>query len=879
MVEVQKGLPRIHFLFGVVLLSACLGAFLGAAENAENIIKNPGFENPESEYAWSKNNWAKNEVSFELDPVNPRSGKFSQKIAFTKVLGHPQVQLQQKIVVKLNAAFRVSVWMRGRENCKPIEVLFRKIGTPYTTWHKFEAQIDNEWKEYSFVAVLSANTVSEDTAFFFNINQDDTIWIDDVSVVELPPQDASAPRSGNQCANGSFEVGTDYWYATFRESGGYSRSGIATERNIAANLVSAERKDAPAGKRVLAFDIFESCSVMLTTAYFPLRYGFPASLGLKLKGPSGKKFTAKIGSGKTPNVTEVAKKDFVLSGDGWNAFSLSFTPPPSSTGRYFLELYSQDPGAYELDVVTIAEGESPSSYAPNPAVIGTTPGDASHPGNIYFPGEKISVWVNAETVPETKGLTLYARVVNVWNEEVSRFSTQVSLSEGFGRANVSLPSSLTGGFKCELFSKQDLSGDPAAEFMYSVVPKLKSPKESKDAFFGGTFYLTPYNLTLAERGGFRSLRLYSSHVTAWQIVEPVQGTYSFDTNGVVRAHELGFKMLGALNTTPAWQADSDPQGEKQTGPWFCYAPKDMDEWKRYVKDVVAAYPWVKDWEIWNEPDGRYLLIKKGQDKETVLTNLFYATRQVVGENRLPIRLFGGAVSSVNDPLLGKIVSSKAHEQLDGLSFHFYFEDSSMDEMPSPSMIHRVTNLLTLKSFSKQGLEVWDTEGGVFLQGGISWLKTSFIPPGSGLSIRDTASALVRTAISAKAAGCLRHFHYIDTAHPAGRTSYRDECTGLIDVNGVPHPALAAHAAMVSFLDEAVPKGFTEEKIGESRVFIGHFMKNGTPVDAVWSRVPTTLGSVKALKVEGRKVFDMMGNPLNASKDTPVAICPLYLVQK
>lgn len=865
--------------FRPLLVVSLLTGFFISAQAADNIIQNPGFENPESEYAWTKNNWAKNEVSFELDPVNPHSGKFSQKIAFTKVLGHPQVQLQQKIIVKPNAAFRVSVWMRGRENCKPIEVLFRKIGAPWTTWHKFEAQIDNEWKEYSFVAVLSANTVSEDTAFFFNINQDDTIWIDDVSVVELPVRDASATRLGNQCANGSFEVGTDYWYATFRESGGYTKSGVATERNIAANLLSVERKDAPAGKRVLAFDIFENCSVDLTTAYFPLRYGYPATLALKLKGPSGKKFNLKIGGGKTPNVTEVAKKDLVLSGEGWNEFSVSFTPPPSSTGRYFLELYSQDTGSYELDAVSIAEGESPTPYGPNPVVVGTAPGDSSHPGNIYFPGEKIKVRVNAEAVAGTKNLPLYARVVNVWNEEVSRHSLSISLENGCGQADVDVPASLTGGFKCDFFTRQDLSGDPAAEFMYSVVPKLKSPKESKDAFFGGTFYLTPYNLALAERGGFRSLRLYSSHVTAWQIVEPTQGVYSFYTNGVIRAHELGFKMLGALNTTPAWQADADPQGEKQTGPWFCYAPKDITEWKRYVKDVVSAYPWVKDWEIWNEPDGRYLLIKKGQDKETVLTNLFYATRQAVQENHLPIRLFGGAVSSVNDPLLGKIVSSKAYEQLDGLSFHFYFEDSSMDEMPSPAMIHRVTNLLTLKSFSKQGLEVWDTEGGVFLQGGISWLRTSFIPPGSGLSIRDAASALVRTAVSAKASGCLRHFHYIDIAHPAGRTSYRDECVGLIDVNGVPHPALAAHAAMVFFLDEAIPKGFTEEKIGDSKVFIGHFVRDAKKIDVIWSRVPTTLGLVKALKTDDRKIFDMMGNPVNATKDTPVTITPLYFIQK
>jgi hypothetical protein len=173
-------------------------------------------------------------------------------------------------------------------------------------------------------------------------------------------------------------------------------------------------------------------------------------------------------------------------------------------------------------------------------------------------------------------------------------------------------------------------------------------------------------------------------------------------------------------------------------------------------------------------------------------------------------------------------------------------------------------------------ELWHTEGGVFLSNGRSWLASAAIPTSTLISIRQAANSLARTAIALKAMGVKRHFQYGSYADPSGHIVFRDECSGVIDVNGIPQAAGAAHAAAVLFLEDVDPKGIEVKKIGEAKATIAKFSQGNKPITVVWSNREIPIGEISGLGWESVEAFDMMGNPLSLTKDTVVSLDPIYL---
>lgn len=845
-----------------------------AAETSSsgNLVKNPGFEEAAEPTGWSVNNWAKNEVEGTIDTVNPHSGSHSMRITMSKINNSPNLQFQQKVAVKPGMGMELRFWMRGRPNSKPINIQFRKQGAPYTTFYQVDAALSQEWREYVYTVMLPPKTDPEDTALFFNLNEENTYWLDDISVVLVPPQDTRAPFVGNQVLNGSFEVGIDKWCATFREWG--VSGDLADESNSTAMLTSVEVQNAPHGKRALAFPIRGGCQMALNSGYFPLRYGHPATAAMWIKAPSaGKRFTLRIAHGIFPNLTFVGEKGFTSSKADWEQHTLPFTPGLSSSKTYFVELFCADPGEYLLDAIAVGEGDV--SPGPNPINTGHTAVDP-HPGNIYFKGDRIQFTVHVESSAKTASQMLYGRIIDAWEQDVKKFKLEVPLTGGYGQASVSLPSENYGGFKCEFFTEKNIAALPATEIMFTVVPKLKPPKESSDKFFGGHTKLTPHNLALAQLMGFRSLRLHPPITTKWMNI----AQFGYFTDGVTRAHAMGFRILGNFDTVPPEFADATPgmPKEKYNRWWNSFGPKDPDQWKNYVKETYKVYgQYIKDWEVWNEPDGGFLQVKPGQDKERVYTDIVRITREALDEVQADVNLIGGAVAGLSRNFLEKSLSYGMNKDVDTVSYHLYYEDASAEEpVVRPSAIERTRNYQALKNRKGEPLEVWHSEGGMWLSEGVSWLRAMRIPSMSTLGMRDAANTIVRTVASLKAAGVKRHFHYADYVHQSGHTVNRLECASTFDVNGMANPAVAAHAASVLFLEDAVGTGLDEIPVGGAKAIIAHFKKDGKTIDVAWSRIPIAVASVPGLSFSGKKLFDMMGNPVAPESVTSLTLDPIYI---
>lgn len=90
----------------------------------------------------------------------------------------------------------------------------------------------------------------------------------------------------------------------------------------------------------------------------------------------------------------------------------------------------------------------------------------------------------------------------------------------------------------------------------------------------------------------------------WRTVEPASGEWTWTaTDPVVNQLDAtGIQILALLMSVPSW-ANGKRDGEVEG--WFdCYAPNDIADWERYVRQVVRRYKsTIRHWELWNEQNG------------------------------------------------------------------------------------------------------------------------------------------------------------------------------------------------------------------------------------------------------------------------------------
>jgi len=153
-----------------------------------NLVKNPSFENPPESYAWKQNNWAKNDVEFALDPDNPHSGKQSQRITLRHgVNGKTDVQLvYQGLPLLPGTHLELRFWTRGGPTATGITVSLGTSFAPFAKYFSGDIKLSPTWTESVFQIVLPADANPQYNALVFELKEEATIWIDDVSLTEVP---------------------------------------------------------------------------------------------------------------------------------------------------------------------------------------------------------------------------------------------------------------------------------------------------------------------------------------------------------------------------------------------------------------------------------------------------------------------------------------------------------------------------------------------------------------------------------------------------------------------------------------------------------------------------------------------------------------------
>jgi len=259
-----------------------------------------------------------------------------------------------------------------------------------------------------------------------------------------------------------------------------------------------------------------------------------------------------------------------------------------------------------IDAVQLEEG-SLTDYRPRePVEVGTI---ADVPGHILFEGEPspVRLALYAPTKPP-KPVDVLSRLIDYKNREVWSKRTTATFSD---KARVvmplDLPTNRSGIFR--LLNSVDGS-DTLDEQSLSVLPRPKAlGRLDPTATLGADGCPTKETVPIFKRANFNWV--LSKHWGRWPIVEPEQGKLIFfGDEGVKIARDAG---LGVVIQTLAVQWGGPewirPHAKPSKGPKDNSAPwpkEDRDLYCRaygdYVYRLVDHYkPWVKHWEIDNEP--------------------------------------------------------------------------------------------------------------------------------------------------------------------------------------------------------------------------------------------------------------------------------------
>jgi hypothetical protein len=337
---------------------------------------------------------------------------------------------------------------------------------------------------------------------------------------------------------------------------------------------------------------------------------------------------------------------------------------------------------------------------------------------------------------------------------------------------------------------------------------------------------------------------------------------------------MGFKIFGTFGKLPGW-AEDKPEKTNSPGGWSSYPPKDLEAWDKYVVETAKAFaPYIDTWETWNEPDSEFLVTTPGykMSKEEIVVSLAARTRAALDKAGLKYTLIGPAVADVSRAISRGVLRMNMTQYLDYQSFHCY-------GLGQVKIIENEMRQWTeLKNVKGQPIEWWQSEGGITTSDIHTWLKTTGNVTDSGQMGRDVAATVKLMAVL-KAHGVKKNFQYAANAQPSGSLVYRNIWRNIIDVNGIPMPAMAAHAAAVYFLEGTQDVEYGQVEVGNATVSVCKFTRNGKPLELVWSSAAVNLQKViQAVGASRPQAFDVMANPLPVAADTILGDSPVYLVE-
>jgi len=321
---------------------------------------------------------------------------------------------------------------------------------------------------------------------------------------------------------------------------------------------------------------------------------------------------------------------------------------------------------------------------------------------------------------------------------------------------------------------------------------------------------------------FAQWRLWDAHV-AWPSLEPRRGQWHFEMlDRYVELAEQGrVGLLLPLGLSPTW-ASSRPSEKSTYAMGNAAEPKDMEDWRTYVKTVAARYKGrIHEYEIWNEPNLKgFWTGDVGQ-----MLDLTREASEVIHGIDPYAKVVSPAATGPNGvPWIREFLTRGGGQYVDVIGYHFYV----MPQRPE-LMVPLINNVREVMDANGAGQKpLWNTETG--------WAYPKPFPSGE-----LAASYLVRTHLLAWSSGVQRLYWYAWDNHSwvSLETTERD--------NRNLTPAGRAYAIAQSWLVGASLKECKEEA---AHTWICRLERGGATQWIVWN--PDGVKSLKLTEEPGAK---------------------------
>ncbi|MFZ0747573.1 MAG: glycosyl hydrolase [Terracidiphilus sp.] len=347
-------------------------------------------------------------------------------------------------------------------------------------------------------------------------------------------------------------------------------------------------------------------------------------------------------------------------------------------------------------------------------------------------------------------------------------------------------------------------------------------------------------------GGWRTAHVF------WADIEPQPNHWYFDLLDKYvswsQAHQT--PILMQLAYTPRWASstpDAPTDVEATNPPGLSGAPRNMEDWRTYVKTVATRYKGrIHNWEIWNEPNRPQswtgsvdTLVEMTHEASAILKQIDPANIVV---SPAPTETRGLAY-------LDAFLTKGGGKYVDVIGYHFY-----VGREPPEAMVTLIGGVE--KVLAKHGLEsmpLWSTEAG--------WLGSDLLPP-------DVQAAyLARAYILSWASGVSRFYWYAWENHHGTRI----ELVG--PDNATLTPAGKAFGTIQNWMTGAVLAGC---RLAKNGVWICGLERGNRTSHLVWSAggetpfpVPAAWGAQEVDSLDGDRA-PIPGNAISAG-NSPVLI--------
>ncbi len=674
---------------------------------------------------------------------------------------------------------------------------------------------------------------------------------DDPSVQKLaaatrrPASLPLSPQKGNLLPNASFEVGVLHpWRAS----------------NMTLQPDPTTKVHGTLSARFFIHEL-----VLLTSGLFVARPNVPHTFSIYLRAErEGGEVCYGVYSAYVAGTQIYERRLRGIEGKGtltpkWQRYTVSGTLPPSPGSYYFVQLrvHAPQPMGVWVDAAQLEEGEQATPFRPrHPWEAGLA---TDRPFHAFHPDEPVRVRVilfAEPTAPER--IPLQLSVHDIWEQEVLRRSLSPKRTDN-GRTTAEIPLRLPlGSYRFRLSGTKK---DVLDELIVSVLPRM-APK-GKESSMGIHVSANAMGVSLARLLGCGWVRILdASGVTHWDIVEPQQGQWAWETsnwidNAINTYRQGGLQVLGLLFRTPLWAS---------SGTTVNHPPKDLEAWRTYVRRVAEHFKGrIAAYEVWNEPYGLGLF----EGKEA----LYVQMAQIAAEEIKRVDPNALIVAPCTYWGLDNVVQWTERVLAFGLlrftdvfSFHGY-------EGTHPRHFQRV------QQWAQQDGRLrpfWNTEQGVVSRSFYRFLPDAYDDPytrwlgASPPSALEAAAKLVKGYLATLAAGGEKFFQYWAVAEDSLLPRLRS--MSLLEFDNALRPKAVAWAIAGWLLDGSRPIGFQQE--GELVAL--HFDKDGKRVTALWCE----RGVVEVPVPKGQRALTMMGTPAKVEKGTVrVGQEPVYFVPR